>query len=81
MDARNRYVWKTRVLNRFLAQIIEQKTSTFMAGAINKNNLIEGSHDQVVEFLDRLSGKPGGTDKDQWREEVWSMYETRRGQK
>lgn len=43
------------------------------------NNLIEGSHDQVVEFLDRLSAKPGGVDKDQWRIEVQRMYDTRRG--
>lgn len=27
------------------------------------NNLIEGSHEQVVEFLDRLSAIPGGVDK------------------
>ena len=44
------------------------------------NNLIEGSHDQVVEFLDRLSAQPGGVDKDQWRAEVDSMYSWRRGQ-
>jgi hypothetical protein len=44
------------------------------------NNLIEDSHDQVVEFLDRLSAKPGGVDKDQWRAEIDSMYKTRRGQ-
>jgi hypothetical protein len=44
------------------------------------NNLIEGSHDQVVEFLDRLSAKTGGVDKDQWRLEINNMYKTRRGQ-
>ena len=44
------------------------------------NNLIEGSHDQVVEFLDRLSARPGGVDKDQWRAEISRMYKTRRGQ-
>ena len=44
------------------------------------NNLIEGSHDQVVEFLDRLSAKPGGVDKDQWRAEIDGMYTRRRGQ-
>lgn len=43
------------------------------------NNLIEGSHDQVVEFLDRLSARPGGVDKDQWRAQVNRMYNTRRG--
>jgi len=45
------------------------------------NNLIEGSHDQVVEFLDRLSAKPGRVDKDQWRAEIQRMYDTRRGKK
>ena len=44
------------------------------------NNLIEGSHDQVIEFLDRLSAKSGGVDKDQWRAEIDRMYKTRRGQ-
>lgn len=44
------------------------------------NNLIEGSHDQVVEFLDRLSANTGGVDKDQWRAEISRMYKTRRGQ-
>lgn len=44
------------------------------------NNLIEGSHDQVVEFLDQLSARPGGVDKDQWRAEVELMYKNRRGQ-
>jgi hypothetical protein len=43
------------------------------------NNLIEGSHDQVVEFLDRLSGQSGGVDKDEWRTEVQNMYKRRRG--
>ena len=44
------------------------------------NNLIEGSHDQVVEFLDRLTAWDGGVDKEQWRREVDRMYRTRRGQ-
>lgn len=44
------------------------------------NNLIEGSHDQVVEFLDRLSARSGGVDKEQWRREIDTMYRTRRGQ-
>src|SRR5690242_18189859 len=44
------------------------------------NNLIEGSHDQVVGFLDRLSGKTDGVDKDLWRTEIKSMYSRRRGQ-
>jgi hypothetical protein len=44
------------------------------------NNLIEGSHDQVVEFLDKLSAKTGGVDKEEWRKEIDSMYKTRRDQ-
>ena len=44
------------------------------------NNLIEGSHNQVVEFLDRLSANTGGVDKDHWRAEISRMYKTRRGQ-
>jgi hypothetical protein len=52
-------------------------------GKLNRsvaNNLIEGSHDQVVELLDRLSAKPGGVDKEAWRSEVRHMYNRRRGQ-
>jgi hypothetical protein len=44
------------------------------------NNLIEGSHEQVLEFLDRLPAKPGGVAKDQWRTEVNQMLSRRRGQ-
>lgn len=44
------------------------------------NNLIEGSHDQVIELLDRLFAKPGGVDKEQWRATVNKMYIRRRGQ-
>ena len=44
------------------------------------NNLIEGSHEQVLEFLDRLASKPGGVDKEQWRAEVNHMLGRRRGQ-
>jgi hypothetical protein len=53
---------------------------TDKAGRSFANNLIEGSHDQVVEFLDRLSARPGGVDKNQWRAEIDSMYNRRRGQ-
>ena len=42
------------------------------------NNLIEGSHDQVVEFLDQLSGITGAVGKDHWRIQVERMYSTRR---
>lgn len=44
------------------------------------NNLIEGPHDQVVELLDRLFAKPGGTDKEEWRMQIQRMYRRRRGQ-
>jgi hypothetical protein len=44
------------------------------------NNLIEGSHEQVVEFLDRLSAMPGGADKEGWRVQVDDMFRRRRGQ-
>jgi hypothetical protein len=44
------------------------------------NNLIEGSHQQVVDFLDRLSAKSGGVDKDEWRGKVAQMFRRRRGQ-
>ena len=63
-------------------QLIHSFHISLRTGKINRsfaNNLIEGSHDQVVEFLDRLSAKPGGIDKDQWRTEVDQMYNTRRG--
>jgi hypothetical protein len=43
---------------------------TGKAGRSFGNNLIEGSHDQVVELLDRLFAKSGGVDKDQWRAEI-----------
>ncbi len=44
------------------------------------NNLIEGSHKQVVALLDRLSARPGGVDKEQWRTEVTGMFRRRWGQ-
>jgi hypothetical protein len=44
------------------------------------NNLIEGSHEQVLQFLDRLASKPGRVDKEQWRTEVDHMLSRRRGQ-
>ena len=42
-------------------------------------NLIEGSHDQVIQLLDRLFAKPDGVDKEQWRATVDKMYVRRRG--
>ena len=64
-------------------QLIHSFHISLQTGKFNRsfaNNLIEGSHDQVVEFLDRLFAKPGGVDKDEWRKEISSMYKTRRGQ-
>jgi len=52
---------------------------TGKAGRSFGNNLIEGSHDDVVAFLDRLSAKPGGVNKEEWRAEVDRMYNRRRG--
>ena len=52
---------------------------TGKSGRSFANNLIEGSHDQVVAFLDKLSAKTGGVDKDQWRSEVDNMYNRRLG--
>jgi hypothetical protein len=49
------------------------------AGRSFANNLIEGSHKQVVELLDRLFALPGGVKKDQWRAEVGNMWKRRRG--
>ncbi|RPJ49223.1 MAG: hypothetical protein EHM21_07260 [Chloroflexi bacterium] len=43
------------------------------------NNLIEGSHKQVVKFLDGLSEKQEGVDKDRWRAEINAMFRRRRG--
>lgn len=49
------------------------------AGRSFANNLIEGSHDQVVSLLDRLFAVNNGVDKDQWRAEIEGMYNRRRG--
>jgi hypothetical protein len=64
-------------------QLIHSFHISLQTGKFNRsfaNNLIEGSHDQVVEFLDRLSARPGGVNKDEWRKQINSMYKTRRGQ-
>lgn len=52
---------------------------TGLASRSFANNLIEGSHLQVIAFLDRLSAMPGGVDKDQWRGEVGAMLKRRQG--
>lgn len=64
-------------------QLIHSFHISLQTGQLNRsfaNNLIEGSHDQVVAFLDRLSAKPGGVDKEQWRSDINKMYKRRRGQ-
>jgi hypothetical protein len=43
------------------------------------NNLIEGSHQQVLDLLDRLFALPGGVRKDEWRGKVEEMNRRRRG--
>ncbi len=63
-------------------QLIHAFHISLRTGRFNRsfaNNLIEGSHDQVVELLDKLFAKAGGVDKDQWHADVNSMYHTRRG--
>jgi hypothetical protein len=64
-------------------QLIHSFHISLQTGKVNRsfaNNLIEGSHDQVVELLDRLFTKNGSVDKDQWRAEINGMYKRRRGQ-
>jgi hypothetical protein len=43
------------------------------------NNLIEGSHEQVIDLLDRLFVIDNGVDKNLWRSEVNGMFRRRRG--
>jgi hypothetical protein len=52
---------------------------TGKAGRSFANNLIEGSHEQVVELLDRLYAGPGRMDKEHWRGEIENMWRRRRG--
>lgn len=64
-------------------QLIHAFHISLQTGRFNRsiaNNLIEGSHDQVIAFLDQLSAGPGRVDKEQWRTQVKSMYANRRGQ-
>jgi len=63
-------------------QLIHSFHISLQSGKLNRsiaNNLIEGSHDQVVELLDRLSSTSGRVDKEEWRTQVDSMYKRRRG--
>jgi hypothetical protein len=63
-------------------QLIHSFHVSLRTGKVSRsfaNNLIEGSHEQVVEFLDHLSAKNNGVDKDQWRAKINAMFQTRRG--
>ena len=88
MDAIETYLYdyprarKTEECMVCIDQLIHSFHISLQTGKFNRsfaNNLIEGSHDQVVAFLDRLSARTGGVDKEQWRAEIKSMYKTRRG--
>jgi hypothetical protein len=73
---------KTKIRMVCIDQLIHSFHISLRTSKVSRsfaNNLIEGSHDQVVEFLDRLSAKDDGVDKDQWRAEVNGMYLRRRG--
>jgi hypothetical protein len=57
-------------------QLIHAFHTSLQTGQLNRsfaNNLIEGSHDQVIELLDRLSATDGGVDKEQWRTKIDTM--------
>ena len=74
---------KTTDLMVCIDQLIHSFHISLRTGKRNRafaNNLIEGSHEQVVELLDRLFAKEGGVDKEEWRSEIKDMYKTRRGQ-
>lgn len=61
-------------------QLIHSFHISLCTGKANRsfaNNLIEGSHDQVVAMLDRLSAREEGIDKDRWRTEIKEMYDRR----
>ena len=65
-------------------QLIHAFHISLQTGGLNRsfaNNLIEGSHDQVVELLDGLSAVSSRVDKEQWRADIKSMYARRRGKK
>jgi hypothetical protein len=64
-------------------QLIHAFHIGLQTGRLNRsfaNNLIEGSHDQVVEFLDQLSSGPGRVDTEEWHAAIRMMYANRRGQ-
>lgn len=64
-------------------QLIHAFHISLQNGQLNRsfaNNLLEGSHQQVIDLLDRLFARPGGVDKDEWRQQVVGMFRRRRGQ-
>ncbi len=73
-NSRERMVCIDQLIHAFHIGLLTHK-----AGRSFANNLIEGSHDQVVALLDRLFAKPDGVSKDEWRKEVGKMYDRRRG--
>lgn len=63
-------------------QLIHAFHISLQSGKLNRafaNNLIEGSHEQVIALLDRLAARPGTVDKDQWRADVETMFKRRQG--
>jgi hypothetical protein len=63
-------------------QLIHSFHISLRTGKVSRsfgNNLIEGSHEDVVAFLDQLFSQSGGVDMDKWRAEVEGMYDRRRG--
>ena len=74
---------KTEERMLYIDQLIHSFHISLRTGKVSRsfaNNLIEGSHEQVVEFLDRLSAKTSQVDKALWRAEIKSMFNRRRGQ-
>jgi hypothetical protein len=64
-------------------QLIHSFHISLRTGKVSRafgNNLIEGSHEQVVELLDRLFANDGVVDRELWREEINGMFRRRRGQ-
>jgi len=64
-------------------QVIHAFHISLKTGQLNRsfaNNLIEGSHKQVIDLLDRLYEHPGGVDKTRWRDNVERMFRRRRGE-
>lgn len=69
---------KMRLIDRLIHEFhwdAKQKVPNRSVG----NNLIEGSHQAVVFFLDELSST-GGVDKDAWRQTIAQMWLRRRGE-